>query len=244
MSGDGVARKGEATSMKEFRVFIVDDHPIVRSGLKRAIDYTDDLVVAGEAGELSEAIRLFEAASPDLAIVDLALGDDDGLALTHRIVGLWDCPVLIISMHDETLYAEAALRAGARGYVMKDKSFETILDAIRSVLAGNIYLSDEMKSRLFTAISRSGALVSGDGVWALSPKEQEIFRLIGEGCDTARIAARTHLSVNTVETHKARIKKKLGAGDNFSLVRRAVEWLSREHFRARKGAGANDWKTL
>jgi DNA-binding NarL/FixJ family response regulator len=208
------------------RVLVVDDHPIVRQGLTQLINREGDLRVCGEADCTAGALQAIEALRPDVVVADLSLQGPDGLELLKNLRGKDRAvPVVILSMHDESLYAERALRAGARAYLMKQEATETVLIAIRRVLAGEIYLSDRMASRLLRQFVRSHTSGSASPVDLLSDRELEVFGLIGRGRGTRQIAEELHLSIKTVESYRAHIKDKLEIGTASELVRHAVQWV-------------------
>ena len=207
------------------RVFLVDDHPIVLSGLSRLVDQEDDLTVCGGASGAAEALSSVQEARPDIVLLDISLDDGNGLELARTLQS--ECPdvfLLVLSMHDESIYAERALRAGARGYVMKQEAPEMVLDAIRTVLQGEMYLSPRMTSTFLKQIVNSGREQGRVGVKQLSDRELEVFQLVGQGLATREIAERLHLSVKTVETHRSRTKAKLGLVSSSELTHHAVHW--------------------
>jgi DNA-binding NarL/FixJ family response regulator len=211
------------------RLFIVDDHPMMRSGLAQLIDNEPDLKVGGEAGTAAEALDAVLKQKPDLLLLDISLPDKNGLELIKDLRALKpELPVLVISMHDEAIYAERVLRAGGRGYLMKQEGGKKFLQAIRQVLDGRIYLSEKMSARILETFSgqASGAAVSP--VERLTDREFEIFQLISQGKATREIARQLHLSVKTVEVHRANIKKKLGLKTANDLLRYAVRWAETE----------------
>lgn len=209
------------------RIVIVDDHPVVRQGLALLIGQQEDLVVCGEAEDAAHALSAIEALKPDLALVDVSLKGADGIDLTkdlkHRFP---DLKVLVVSMLDESFYAERALRAGAKGYVMKQEATEKILTAIRQVLRGEVFLSERMVGRMLKKIAGDSAQKDDSPVSHLSDRELTVFQLIGRGYSTARIAEELHLSVKTVETHRAHIKEKLNLPDAAALAQRAAQWMA------------------
>ncbi len=210
------------------RIFLVDDHPIVRHGLAVLINSEVDLMICGECNSASEAIQQIERSCPDIAMVDVSLHGTSGIDLTKTIKELFPkLPVLILSMHDETLYAERALRAGARGYIMKQESAETVLKAIRTVLKGDVYLSEKLSSKVLRELVDGTASADTErfGVERLSDRELEVFELIGRGYATRRIAEALHLSVKTIETHRAHIKQKLKLSNATELVHHAFLWI-------------------
>jgi len=207
-------------------IFLVDDHPIVRQGLALLINREADLMVCGDAEEAGSALQRIEELKPDLAVVDISLIGPDGLDLLKNIRTRHpSLPVLILSMLDEALYAERALRDGASGYIMKQEATERVLVAIRRILGGEIYLSDRMASRMlhrFVGGNQEGPPRSP--IADLTDRELEVFRLIGEGHGTRQIAAELHLSVKTVESYQAHIKDKLSLKNARELVQRAIQW--------------------
>lgn len=213
-----------ATSAVQKRcVLLVDDHPMVRHGLAHLINPQPDLQVSGEAATPEEALAAVEQHRPDLAIVDVGLGDADGLELVkvlkRRHAGL---PVLVCSMHKESAYAERALRAGARGYVMKQESNATVLAAIRRVLSGDIHVSETVASKMLMKLVDPAAAGAEPGVQQLSDREFEVFRLIGRGFGPTEIARQLGVSVKTVETYREHIKKKLHLPNGRELTRAAM----------------------
>lgn len=205
------------------RILIVDDHPLVRTGFAQLISDCADLEVCGEAGDMAEALRQIDATGPDLAIIDLSLAGGSGLDLIERIKSRnQGILMLVASMHDETLYAERVLAAGARGYINKQEAQDSIIRAIRQVLSGKVYLSQQMTDRLL-----SGMVDANGGkrdIDSLSNRELQVFELIGEGVSSSQIAEQLNLSIKTIETHQAHIKKKLGLGSAHELNQRAIRW--------------------
>ena len=215
------------TVVERTRVFIVDDHPIVRQGLAQMINQEVDLTVCGEAEDAQSAMEAVAELHPDLVLIDLSLKGGSGLELIRALRMRQSLlPVLVVSMHDESLYVERALRAGARGYIMKQEATDIMMSAIRRVLRGEIYVSDRMLTKLL------GRLLPGDSpdtntsiLERLSNRELEVFRLIGEGHNTRHIATVLHVSIKTVESHRAHIKEKLQLHDTTELVRYAMQWV-------------------
>ena len=211
------------------RVLIVDDHPIVRKGIAQLLAQEDDLEVCAEAEGYTDTLRAIETASPEVVLLDLSLQGAGGLDLLKTVHERRPrLPVLVVSMHDESLYAERALRAGARGYVMKHEAPDRIVAAVRRILSGGIYLSESMSSRLLARAVTPRAAASASPVSDFSDRELEIFQLIGKGVGTRQIAERLHLSIKTIETHRAHIKDKLGVATAPELVRHAVQWAQQE----------------
>jgi DNA-binding NarL/FixJ family response regulator len=222
--------KKEATGKTKSRastakVLIVDDHPVVREGLALRISTQPDLQVCGEAEDVNGAMKLFAETKPDVAIVDLSLKSGSGIELIKRLkVKDSTVRILVWSMHDENLYAERALRAGALGYINKENATERIIEAIRCVLGGKVYLSDQLAARLLTRAVGNGAKIRHSPIEALSDRELEVFQFMGNGLDTQQIADKMHLSPKTVETYRTRIKEKLHVAKNAELIQRAVQW--------------------
>lgn len=206
------------------RILIVDDHPMMRRGVADLLADEPDLTVCSEAGDAEEALRLFAEHRPDLVIVDLALPGEGGLRLIQRLKALNSrVKLLVLSMHDEVLYAERALRAGAGGYVKKSAHSDELLDAIRRVLKGSMYVSQELNERIVARMTGEHA-AQKSGIEALTTRELEILELIGQGLRTGEIAARLLLSVKTVERHRENIKAKLGLKSASELIRFAMNW--------------------
>lgn len=208
------------------RILIVDDHPMVREGLALWISQQRDLQVCGEAADVADAIRKVKTLIPDLVIVDLSLKTGHGLDLIKRIKAQNSrAKMLVSSVYDEKVYAERALAAGAMGYVGKQESPKTVLEAIRQVLAGKVFLSPAMTARMLERTVGGRELAATPSVEKLSDRELEIFTLIGQGLPTRAIAERLHLSVHTIETHREKIKAKLNLHSGTELSRSAVQWV-------------------
>ena len=208
------------------RLLIVDDHPMMRTGLAQLIDNEGDLKVCAEADNAGQAINAVAKQKFDLALVDISLPDKNGLELIKDLRTLKpELPILVVSMHDEMIYAERALRAGARGYIMKQEGGQKFLLAIRQVLAGKVFVSEKMSARILENFSGNQADDSGSPVKRLSDREFEVFQMIGQGVGTRDIAGRLHLSVKTVEVHRANIKEKLSLATALELIHYAVRWL-------------------
>lgn len=206
------------------RVFLVDDHPIVRQGLAQLIDNEPDLAVCGQGQDVYESLRAIRQDRPDLCLVDVSLKDSDGIELLKELKSMDpDLPVLILSMHDEGLYAERALRAGARGYIMKQEAPPTLLSAIRRVLRGEVYVSENLSATLLRRMVGSKNKDSALPMDRLTDRELEIFRLIGAGSTVREIAERLFLSTKTVEAHREHIKQKLNLKSSAELLRFAIK---------------------
>lgn len=209
---------------RKARILVVDDHPLIREGIARLIDAQADMEVVAEATSAREALAAAAAKEPDLAIVDLSLGDDDGIDLIRdlktRHPGL---EALVLSMHDEELVAERALRAGAMGYVMKLECIQTVVEAIHRVLEGEVYLSPRMTSKTVRRLTGGARPEAAAPLDSLSYREQQVLRLIGEGLGPKAIGERLHISVKTVETHREHIKAKLNLEDATALRKWAIQ---------------------
>jgi DNA-binding NarL/FixJ family response regulator len=212
---------------KRARVLIVDDHPAVREALINRIGRQSDLEVCGEAADSSEAMRLIADTQPDVMVLDISLKTGNGLDLIHRIQQRNDpVRILVWSMHSETIYAERALRAGAMGYMNKDRATDQIVEAIRHVLQGKVWLSEVMAERLLQrAVGVGRQDFTREPVESLARRELEVFLLIGQGKKTADIADHLHLSIKTVETYRDRIRRKLDLNDGTELLHYATEWM-------------------
>jgi len=210
------------------RVFLVDDHPVVRDGLTTIINHNEDLDVCGCADEAPEALKAISELSPDVVIVDIALKNSDGIELTKSLKARYPTlPVLVLSIYDELTYAERALHAGAQAYLMKEVASENIVTAILTVLSGEIYVSNAMGKKLLRKMAAAGnADTISTSIDSLSDRELEIFRLIGQGYKPSKIAQSLHLSVKTVESYRARIKEKLNLANADELLRYAIQWVS------------------
>jgi DNA-binding NarL/FixJ family response regulator len=207
------------------RILIVDDHAIVRQGIALLLSKHPDLKVCGEAGSYDEALAAAEKLKPDLALVDITLKDRSGLDLVREWrEHLPHLRALVVSMHDEREFAERALRAGARGYVMKENADEVIVEALRTVQRGEVYASAEVSARMLRQMAAGPQATPEDGVGSLTERELEIFRALGEGLTSRKMAERFGLSERTVEVHRANIKRKLGCQDSAQLLREAVRW--------------------
>ncbi len=208
------------------RVLIVDDHPLLRDGLAQVLNQQEDFMVCGEAGDARAALAVLPKCRPDVAIVDLTLDEGNGLDLIKDIRAQdAKLPVLVLSMHHEDLYAERAIRAGARGYVMKREPVGMVVAALRKVLDGHMALSENMVSRLLVK-DREKKSPTGSPAESLSDRELEVFRLLGHGMGTSQIAAKLCVAASTVETHRASIKQKLGLACATELVARAAQFVA------------------
>jgi len=212
------------------RVFIVDDHPLVREGLTNLINSQSDLMVCGEAKDSSEAIDAITKEPPDVAIIDISLTNESGLELIKNLVKQFpQVAVVVLSMHDETLYAERALRAGARGYVMKHETSKSVLASIRRVIGGDIYVSERIVNRMALRLTAARRRAGSSPVERLSDRELEIFQLLGQGRTPSEIARDLNLSLKTVQAYCARAKEKFGVTSLTELLRAAIRWDDASH---------------
>jgi DNA-binding NarL/FixJ family response regulator len=207
------------------KILIVDDHPMMREGLVQLISREKDLSVCGEAEDAHQALEAVGKLKPDLLLADITLPDKSGLELIKDLqVQFPEVKVLVISMHDESLYAERVLRAGARGYIMKQEGGKKMMEAIRYVLGGQIYVSPRMSSKLLEIFSGKGKRNEDSPLEKLTDREFEVFQFIGQGLSTHEIAGKLHLSVKTVEVHRNNVKQKLELNSAAELLRYAVRW--------------------
>jgi DNA-binding NarL/FixJ family response regulator len=218
------------TIARKHGVFIVDDHPLVREGLTNLINQQSDLIVCGEAKDSAEAIAGIAEERPDVAIIDISLVNESGLELIkHLIKQFPQLAVVVLSMHDEALYAERALRAGARGYVMKHETSKSVLASIRRVLAGDIYISERIVNRMALRLTSARRPLTSSPVERLSDRELEIFQLLGQGRTPSEIARDLNLSLKTVQAYCARAKEKFGVTSLTELLRAAIRWDDASH---------------
>ncbi len=211
------------------RIIIVDDHPLMRKGLAQTLDSEADLSVVAQVASAEEAMTVVEELMPDLAIIDISLPVMSGLELVKHFQAMYPkLLTLVVSRHDEALYAERAIRAGARGYVMKLEAGDVIVQAVRRVVGGGIYVSPEINERLLLSLASGRQPAAQTPLQILSDREIEVFELTGGGVSTREIAERLHLSVKTVESYRARIKEKLNVKSAAELMQRAVQWVASE----------------
>jgi len=217
------------TKKDKIKVMVVDDHPIVRQGLSQMINLEEDMVFAGEAGNSVEAMKNIEKIKPDLVLVDISLKGTSGLELTKTILNSYPKTlILIVSMYDESLYVERALRAGAKGYMMKQEATDNVITAIRKVLSGEIYVSEKMRDNLVNKFIAGGPTTTAVPE-SLSDRELEVLQLVGQGFSTRQIADELHVSVKTIESHYANIKNKLDLKSSHELIQYAVKWCLSEN---------------
>lgn len=225
--GGRAAPAKKAPEPERTRVFLVDDHPMMRDGMARLIDSEPGLMCCGGAASAEAAIDEIARCHPDLVITDITLPQRSGLDLIKDLAAMRpELPVFVYSMHDEKLYAERALRAGARGYLMKEAGSEAMLEAIRRVLAGEVSVSPKVAAKLLTSFSNSKVRGSQSPIEKLSDREFDVFKLIGEGRSTKEIADQLHLSHKTVAVHRGHIKEKLGIASSAELVHQAIRWAA------------------
>ena len=208
------------------RIFLVEDHPITREGIRALISRTDDLQVVGEAATAPEALALLSSARPEMVITDISIGGSDGIELTKQVRALYpDVKVLTLSAYDESVYAERAIRAGSSGYVDKQRAPEVLIEAIHTVLDGRLHLSDALRDRVVGSYLTAGAAPE-TAVSDLTDRELEVFRHFGHGLTTAEVADAMMLSPKTVETHRVHIKQKMGLKTTNEFVQRATLWTA------------------
>lgn len=211
------------------RILLVDDHAVVRFGIAQLINRQNDLVVCGEEEDARKALDTITRLKPELVIADLSLKDSSGLELIRNIKAQFPTlPILVVSIHDETVYAEIAFRAGALGYLMKQEALEKIITAIRRVLSGSVYVSDALGAKMLQQQVRGNTDVQQPAIKSLSDREVEVFHLIGQWKKTKEIAGELHLSVKTVEYYREQIKRKLNLKDASELTQYATAWVQRE----------------
>ncbi len=208
------------------RVFLVDDHPVVRDGMAQIIDDEDDLCVCGVAAGLAEARQQMGKLRPDVAVVDIMLNSENGLELIRQMKGTpYECPVLILSMHDERYYAQRSLKAGARGYLMKQEPSHVVIEAIRTVLLGKVHVSKPLHKQIMRQYFDGTARDGKSGVDLLSDRELQVLEMTGRGLKLGEAASALGIGVKTVETHRLRIRRKLDLNDHVALLKFAIRWV-------------------
>jgi DNA-binding NarL/FixJ family response regulator len=218
-------KKEQAKTGKKTQVLIVDDHPVVRDGLVTIINHEQDFNACGQADDAARALKAIAELKPDVVVADISLKSSDGIELTKSIkVRYPRLPVIVFSVHDESIYAERALRAGAHAYMMKETVSENIVKAIRTVLNGEIFVSEKISKKFLHKIAGDKTGTARTPIDNLSDRELEIFRLIGEGYKASQIAKQLHLSIKTIETYRTRIKEKLGLVNASELLRYSIRW--------------------
>ncbi len=215
-----------SSSSDRKRILIVDDHPFMRAGLAQLIDKQPGMMVSGEAGDPAAAMKELEKGKVDLVLTDITMPGRSGIEFIKDLQAVYpELPILVVSMHDEVIYAERVLRAGARGYIMKEAGGENLLAALRRVLGGEVYVSPKMSARFLDNMSGRKPRGSTSPIEKLTDREFEVFQLIGQGKSTREIAKQLNLSSKTVDVHRGHIKEKLGLQDVTALVRHAVRWV-------------------
>ena len=230
MRAKGESKSGKDASpgsARKHRIVIIDDHALIRQGLSQLINSRPHLSVIGEADSAGAGIEIVRKAKPDLVILDLSLAKADGIEVVKQLKSeMPKLPVLVISMHEESVYAERVLRAGARGYVMKKEPSERVFLAIESLLRGDIFVSERIKQDMLQ-YSATGKRISNEGgepLGHLTDREMQVFRLLGDGISTREIAERLHLSVKTIESYRENLKVKLNVPSGAALIQRAIQW--------------------
>lgn len=213
------------------KILIIDDHPIFRMGMKELVNQEEDFTVCAVAEDVTNARKALVDAQPDMAIIDITLAEDNGLDLVKEISDSdRPIPTLVLSMHDESVWAERAIRAGARGYIMKKEASESVISALRKIRAGKIYVSENMVSLLLNKLQERPNCQGAATVDVLTDRELEVFRLIGAGLSTREISQQLNLGIKTIGTYRDRIKQKLGLKNGSELTRRAILWTNNECF--------------
>jgi DNA-binding NarL/FixJ family response regulator len=221
-------RAAKAT-VKKTRVLVVDDHPMTRAGLIHVINHQPDLIVCGEAESAAQALDILDSSQPDLLLIDITLPGKSGLELIKDVKAMHpELLMLVVSMHDESLYADRVLRAGARGYITKHEGGEKLMEAIRRVLSGKIYVSESMSAHILEIFSGGQTRLDRSSIEKLSDREFEVFESLGEGLSSQQIAKRLHLSAKTVDAHRANIKTKLNIKTTAELISYAARWTSHQ----------------
>jgi DNA-binding NarL/FixJ family response regulator len=219
----------EKAEMKNQRILVVEDHPLFRAMLVQLINQEPGMVACGEADDVSKALKLIEETVPDAVIMDLTLKGPNGLELIKDLKARnFNLPVLVISMHSETLYAERVLRAGAQGYIPKEATPAEVIAAIRKVLAGGMSVSENITEKILKRFSKVDNTKAASGINLLSDREIEVFQHVGRGLNSREISKRLHLETSTVDSYRARIKEKLGIKNAVELYQRAAQWLAEE----------------
>lgn len=220
-----MAKASKKTNDGKSKVLLVDDHPIVRQGIRMLLSQEEDMVVCGEAESPTDAIKAAASSRPDIAVVDLSLKDGSGLELIKELKGRYSkLVILVLSMRDECFYAERALRAGASGYITKEEGAEKVVEGIRCVLRGEVYLTEKMSAKMITRLVGGRPGPNSFSMDRLTDRELEVFEMIGSGMTTRDIAKKLHLSVKTIESHREHIKEKLNLANATELLKQAIQW--------------------
>jgi DNA-binding NarL/FixJ family response regulator len=231
---------GKPQRKKGINVLIVDDHPMVRERLSQLVNEQPDLAVCGAVGDVRHALTAIEAGLPDILLIDLSLKGSSGMELIKDIHYRHPrLPVLVVSMHEESLFAERALRAGARGYVSKEEATDHVVMAIRRVLSGDVWLSERMQSQLMRRFTGDPPAKTTSEVERLTDREIEVFQMIGQGMINRHIADALHIDRHTVETYRTRIKEKLNLGSSLELLQHALQWIQDGFAKLRRGSSAS-----
>ena len=213
---------------KKTTIFIVDDHPLMRKGMGMTLQSELEFEVIGQSETAEEALKEIPKLKPDVAVIDISLPGMNGIELIKNLViQIPELKILVVSRHDEELYAERSIRAGAKGYLMKLEAGDTLVTAVRQILNGNLFLSPEIGNQMIMKLAGNKAAQSNDPLELLSDRELEVFELTGKGDSTKEIAEKLHVSVKTVESYRARIKEKMDLNSANDLLRRAVQWIER-----------------
>lgn len=225
----GVVTSEQRPATKTVRILLVDDHPVVRQGLRMMIEREGDMQVCGEANGMAEAMKCYFENKPEVVVVDISLHNGSGIELVKELIAHEEnLKILVCSMHDESLFADRALHAGAKGYINKEEAMDKLIDAIRRVAAGRVYLSDQMTDRMLCRQVGTGDERPKSALETLSDRELEVFEQIGHGVTTRQIAEKLHLSPKTVETYRENIKHKLNLANATELTQHAVQWVLEE----------------
>jgi DNA-binding NarL/FixJ family response regulator len=220
-----MAAQKTATMKIKSKVLIVDDHPIVRQGLIQLINQEKDFVICGDAGDIPSAKEAIAKNSPDIVLIDIALGQASGIRLIEDVVHQYpEILVIALSMHDESVYGERCLKAGARGYIMKQEEPENVIEALKKVIGGEVYISENLRDFFLNKFINKKHQSGGSSISSLSNRELEVFQLFGQGLKTQQIAAELHLSVKTIETHVEHIKRKMNFNNLHELTTNAIRW--------------------
>lgn len=221
--------KESETQQRQIKIFLVDDHPLIRKGISKLINAQPDMQVVGEAEDAPRALKGISIHEPDLVVVDISLPGNNGIELIKNLKALFrNLPVLVLSMHNESVYAQRSLRAGARGYIMKDEVADKVVLAIRRVLSGEIYVSDRIGTEMLNQLAKGEPPKNRFPVDSLSDRELEVVQLIGEGLSTREIAGKLNVSIKTIESHRTHIKEKLSLKSGPELVEFAEKWVEEE----------------
>jgi len=225
ISETGMAQNNTTTMKKKSKVFIVDDHPIVRQGLIQLINQESDFVICGDVGDISSAMKDIAKKRPDIVLIDIALGQANGIRLIEDIAREFpEILMIALSMHDESVYGERCLKAGARGYLMKQEEPENVITALKKVISGEVYISENLRDMFLNKFINKKGQTPNTSISSLSNRELEVFQLFGQGLKTQQIASELNLSVKTIETHVEHIKRKMNFNNLHELTTHAIRW--------------------